>query len=260
MKIALIGAGNVATHLGRKLFGVGEELTQVFSRNWLKAKQLADELGAVPVVDLAEITASADLYLIAVHDDAIGEVAARLAENGVVDRLVVHTSGATPMQLFSEAAPGLERVGVLYPLQTFSKIRQPDFTKIPICVDASQTSDRELLRSLALNISPHVYPINDQQRATLHLAAVFVNNFTNHLFAIGENILKVGDLPFEMLLPLIQETVGKLENGPPAAMQTGPAIRHDEATIERHLRQLDGQPDLQEIYRLISQNIIASHL
>jgi predicted short-subunit dehydrogenase-like oxidoreductase (DUF2520 family) len=256
MKIVLIGAGNVATHLGRKLVEVGEEVVQVFSRKILNAGQLALELGAGYTNGLEGVVQNADLCIIAVHDDAIGEVAATLALNGDLDKLVVHTSGATPMRVFSDAAPNLRRVGVFYPLQTFSKIRQPDFSKIPICIDASKADDLAILNNLALKISPHIYPINDQQRATLHLAAVFVNNFTNHLFTIGEKILKDGDMPFEMLLPLIQETVSKLKDGPPAAMQTGPAIRHDDATIERHLRQLEGRPDLKEIYQLLTQSIV----
>ncbi len=256
MKIVLIGAGNVATHLGRKLVEVGHEVEQVFSRDLPKAKRLGEQLASVYVTnDLDEITTQADLYIIAVHDDAIGEVADRLAKIGLADNLIVHTSGATPMQVFAEAAPSLEQVGVFYPLQTFSKIRQPNFQQIPICVDARQPEDLRLLKHLGKQLSEHVYHINDEKRATLHLAAVFVNNFTNHLFAIGDKILKDGNLPFEMVLPLIRETVGKLEDGSPAAMQTGPAIRHDEATIQRHLHLLEGQPALQEIYRALTKNI-----
>ncbi|MBK9012867.1 MAG: DUF2520 domain-containing protein [Saprospiraceae bacterium] len=122
-------------------------------------------------------------------------------------------------------------------------------------MDARQADDLALLTTLAEQISDHVYCINDEKRATLHLAAVFVNNFTNHLFSIGEIILKPADLPFEMLLPLIRETVTKLDDGPPAAMQTGPAVRHDEATIQRHLRQLKDQPELETIYRILTKNI-----
>ncbi len=255
MKIVLIGAGNVATHLGRRFVEVGEEVVQVFSRKILKAGELALELGAGYTNGLEGVVKNADLYVIAVHDDAIGEVAAELFASGITDKLFAHTSGATPMWVLGEVASRHRRVGVFYPVQTFSKIRQPDFNKIPICVTASQPDDLAVLMQLAINTSPYCYPISDQQRATLHLAAVFVNNFTNHLFTIGENILKGSDMPFEMLLPLIQETVEKLENGPPATMQTGPAIRHDTATIEQHLRQLEGQSDLQEIYRILTQSI-----
>lgn len=256
MKIVLIGAGNVATHLGRKLVEVGHEVGQIFSRDLQKAKLLGELLAAAQVTsDLDEITNQADLYIIAVHDDAIGEVAGHLAKIGLDGKLIVHTSGATPMQVFAEAAPGLNHVGVFYPLQTFSKIRQPNFQQIPICVDAQMPEDLMLLQHLGNQLSDQVYHINDEQRATLHLAAVFVNNFTNHLFAIGENILKEGNLSFQLLLPLIRETVGKLEDGSPAAMQTGPAIRYDVETIRRHLLQLEGQPGLQEIYQLLTKSI-----
>ncbi|MBI1227688.1 MAG: DUF2520 domain-containing protein [Bacteroidetes bacterium] len=254
MRIVLIGAGNVATHFGRKLMEVGEQVIQVFSRNRLKALQLAKELEAAATNDFAEINTDADLYILAVHDDAIGEIAAQLAENGITDKLIVHTSGATPMRVF-EAASTLKRVGVFYPLQTFSKIRKPDFQKIPICIEARQEDDLTILLNLAHNLSNKVYHINDEQRASLHLAAVFVNNFTNHLFAIGEKIQTDSGLHFEMLLPLIHETVAKLTEGPPAVMQTGPAIRHDEATILRHLHLLSGQPTLQEIYQIMTKSI-----
>ncbi|MCC6723125.1 MAG: DUF2520 domain-containing protein [Saprospiraceae bacterium] len=257
MKIVLIGAGNVATHLGRALVEVGEEIVQVFSRSILKAGQLAEALNAPSYTNSMEgLNPNADLYLVAVHDSAIGEVAAGLGKNGIWKKLVAHTSGATPMQVFREAAPQLEHIGVFYPLQTFSKIKETDFSEIPICVDAAQKEDLEVLTALAQKISANVYGIDDAQRATLHLAAVFVNNFTNHLFAIGESIVKKGDLPFQILLPLIKETVAKLEAGSPKDMQTGPAVRHDEATISRHLQQLEGQSEVQEIYRLLTQNIM----
>ncbi len=255
MKIVLIGAGNMATHLGMKLVEVGEEVVQVFSRDRLKALQLATEIGAGFTNDLNEISTEADLYFLAVHDDAIGTVAQQLFEKGLDDKLIVHTSGATPTRVFDEAAPGLNRVGAFYPLQSFSKIRKPDFQKIPICVDASRVEDLAILTRLAQLLSKHVFHINDEQRGTLHLAAVFVNNFTNHLFAVGEKIQTEAGLPFEMLLPLIHETVAKLADGPPATMQTGPAVRHDDATIQRHLRQLENQPELQAIYQILTKNI-----
>lgn len=255
MKIVLIGAGNVATHLGNKLVEVGEEVVQVFSRNRLKALQLANEIGVGFTNDLKEITPDGDLYILAVHDDAIGQVAHQLSENGLNEKLIVHTSGGTPMQFFKDAAPALKRVGVFYPLQSFSKIRRPDFQKIPICVDARQDDDMVILIKLAHKLSKHVFHITDEQRGTLHLAAVFVNNFTNHLFAVGERIQTEAGLPFEMLLPLIHETVAKLTDGPPATMQTGPAVRHDEATIQRHLFLLENQPELQKIYRILTKNI-----
>ncbi|MBI5916065.1 MAG: DUF2520 domain-containing protein [Bacteroidetes bacterium] len=258
MKIVLIGAGNVATHLGRKLVEVGEQVVQVFSRNLLKATELATALGARPIDNLYGLNARADLYIIAVHDDAIAEVVEKLGEFELEDKLVVHTSGATPAKVF-DAAPELNRTGVFYPLQTFTKGRQLDFSEVPICISASQTDDLQVLEVLALKLSPHVYKVTDAQRAWLHLAAVFVNNFTNHLFEIGHSSLKKQQLPFEMLLPLIRETVAKLDSGPPKAMQTGPAVRHDWTTTERHITLLNGRGDLQEIYRVLTKHIKRTH-
>ncbi len=258
MKIALIGAGNVATHLGRKLVEVGEEVVQVFSRSLPKATELAKVLGARPIDDLYGLTARADLYIIAVHDDAIVDVVKKIGEFVPEDKLVVHTSGATPAKVF-EAAPELNRTGVFYPLQTFTKGRQLDFSEVPICLSVSQPADLQVLETLALKLSPHVYKVNDAQRAWLHLAAVFVNNFTNHLFEIGHSSLKKQQLPFEMLLPLIRETVAKLDSGPPKLMQTGPAVRHDWKTTERHLTMLNGRGDLQDIYRILTKHIKRVH-
>jgi predicted short-subunit dehydrogenase-like oxidoreductase (DUF2520 family) len=253
MKIVLIGAGNVGWHLGCRLRECGLEVMQVFSRNLLKAKELGEKIGAAGTNDLDEITHDGDLYILAVHDDAIGEIAGRLAGGGLRGKLMVHTSGATPATVFDEI---LERYGVFYPLQTFSKARKADFTEIPVCIDAKLEEDRKMLTELARKISGRVYRISDEQRAVLHVAAVFVNNFTNHLFHVGHSILEKEGLPFELLLPLIRETVEKLEDGTPAQMQTGPARRGDESTIQRHLAFLEKYPEYREVYRQLTQNII----
>jgi len=252
MKIILIGAGNVGWHLGCRLRDCGEKVVQVFSRNLLKAKELGAEIQAASTHRLDDISPDGDLYILAVQDDAIREVAEKLASKGLNKKLIVHTSGATPMTVFADV---LERYGVFYPLQTFSKKRQPDFSGIPICLDARLEQDREDLAVLAKKISREVYQVSDEQRAVLHVAAVFVNNFTNHLFNIGHEILEKEGLPFDLLLPLIRETVGKLEDGTPAEMQTGPAVRADGSTIQRHLHFLEQYPDYQEIYRLLTESI-----
>lgn len=247
----------MATHLGTKLVEVGEEVVQVYSRSLPKATELAKALGARPIDDLYGLTAKADLYIIAVHDSAIAEVLKKIEEI-VVDKMVVHTSGATPAKVF-EAAPDLVRTGVFYPLQTFTKERKVDFSEVPICLSAADETDLNLLELLALKLSTNVYKVTDAQRAWLHLSAVFVNNFTNHLFEIGHSCLKKQKLPFEMLLPLIQETVAKLDGGQPKLVQTGPAVRGDFSTVERHLTQLNGRGDLQEIYRVMTKHIKRTH-
>lgn len=261
MKIVLIGAGNVGYHLGIALWQAGVEISQVFSRKLEKAAVSAQKTGAIPLDDLAKIDVTASVIIIAVHDDAIGEVARQIANlvsaaSAVAPSafpLITHTSGATPLSVFERT--GLRRVGVFYPLQTFSMGRQPDFSQIPMCVDANNAEDLGLLIALAKRISPTVQHLDDRQRAMVHVAAVFVNNFTNHLYTIGETILKNESIPFELLLPLIRETAAKLSAGSPAAMQTGPAARHDEATIRRHLDFLEKYPAYRELYHIFTDRI-----
>ncbi len=254
MKVTLIGAGNVGWHLGRKLRDSGIEIVQVFSRQASKAADLARQIGAKPTHRLEEITAGADLYLLAVADDAIGEVASFLTAHGLERHLLAHTSGATPMNVFQNA-----RHGVFYPLQTFSKNRESDFSQIPFCIDAGSDVDRELLYLLAGRLSPKVYNIDDAQRAALHVAAVFVNNFSNYLFHIGHEILEKNKLPFELLLPLIRETVGKLDSGTPYQMQTGPARRRDQETIRRHLELLKDEQQFRYLYEILTDNIFKTY-
>lgn len=252
MKIVMIGAGNVGHHLARKFHESGENILQVFSRKELKAKTLAQKVQAKFTNKLPAVETSADLYVLAVNDDAVVEVAAGLSDLNLKNKLVVHTSGATPGTVFK---PHFRRFGVFYPLQTFSLSREPNFEEIPICIDAALPKDLTLLKNLAGKTSPLVFQINDQQRAVLHLAAVFANNFSNHLFHIGEAILEKEQLPFEMLKPLIKETVRKLENNKAAAMQTGPAIRKDAATIERHLNYLKAFPAFRKVYEILTESI-----
>ncbi len=247
--IILIGAGNVGYHLGKRLYEKGLHMDQVFSRTVEKANILAKIVGAQAITDLADVHSDADLYILAVHDSAIADVAAKLPAKG---KLVVHTSGATPSSVL---APHFERFGIFYPLQTFSVSRMVDFEQIPICVYACQESDLQLLENLAKQISPKVYRIDDAQRATLHVAAVFVNNFTNHLFQVGYDILEKENLPFDLLRPLIRETAEKVQEHLPARMQTGPAIRGDESTIRRHLAYLEKYPEYRSLYELLTGSI-----
>lgn len=256
MRIVLIGAGNVGHHLGLKLHGAGQEVVQVFSRKRLRAKDLAKKISAKATTSLHQISEEADLYLLAVNDDGIAEVSQKLVEVGLSEKLMAHTSGATPMTVFESA--GAKRFGVFYPLQTFSKNRQADFSKIPICVEANSEADYFLLKNLAEKLSPNVHRISDEQRSVLHVAAVFANNFSNHLYHIAGDILAKNDMPLDLLIPLIRETVAKLDDGSPAEMQTGPARRGDEATIQRHLNFLKKHPDYAKVYKILTDGIKSS--
>lgn len=249
--IVLIGAGKVATRLGMRLQEIGWPVVQVYSRSIEKARQLAAALNTESTTDLFRIKKNAALYLLAVNDDALATVASQLHYLG--DVFLAHTSGATPATVIQQWFP---RAGVFYPLQTFSLSKMPDFSTIPFCIDAPQPEDFQLLEKLGKALGGKTYHINDHQRAVLHVAAVFVNNFTNHLFQIGEQLLERESMPFELLHPLIRETFSKIETSSPLDAQTGPAIRGDHATIERHLAYLASWPDLAAIYKIMTEHIL----
>ena len=253
LKIILIGAGNAGTHLGQKLYQEGFNIIQIFSRKAQKAKVLASKIQAESTHQISQIKKEGDLYIIAVSDNAIEHVAAALSKRIGKNKLVVHTSGATPTLLLKAH---FKHYGSFYPLQTFSISRKVDFEKVPMCIDANSKRHQFLLTAIAEQLSEKVYPINDEQRAKLHVAAVFVNNFSNNLFAIGEQISQKENLPFEILKPLIQETVQKIQNHSPNKMQTGPAIRNDQNTIDRHLKYLQKEfPELVEVYETMTKSI-----
>lgn len=251
-KVVLIGAGNLAWHLGRRLYACGLHIAQVYNRSLSPAQALAVDLNARAVTNLEEIEKAAHLYVLAVSDGAILEVARRLATK-LSERLIVHTSGATPSAALK---PYFQRHGVFYPLQTFTKGCEVNFSEIPICVYAAQKKDEDFLEQSGRLISEKVYRINDQERSILHVAAVFANNFSNHCFQMGYHTLQQENLPFELLTPLIQETARKIIGRSPLQMQTGPAARNDLNTVKRHLDYLEKiQSPYAEIYRRLSESI-----
>ncbi len=248
-KIVLIGAGNVGYHLGKRLKACGLNVVQIFSRQVAKAQRLSETIEVPFVTDLKQIVTDAELYILAVNDSAIAAVASNLKpEKG----LVVHTSGATPSIILQSY---FTRFGVFYPLQTFSISKAVDFEVVPICVYANKARDEDFLFKIGQQISSKVYKIDDMQRANLHVAAVFVNNFTNYLFQVGYNILEKENLSFDLLRPLILETAEKVQKNIPTEMQTGPAIRGDDATIEWHLEYLKQFPAYRELYQILTNNI-----
>lgn len=250
-KIVLIGAGRIATHLGRRLKGKGLPIAQVISRTEHSTKDLAAQLQASWSIELADILPDADWIIIAVRDDVIGQVAAEIGPLAP-GALATHTSGGTAGDVL---APHFERFGVFYPLQSFSTEHTPIWSKIPFCVDAIRAEDVLFLRKTAKTIGNLVYHVNDTQRTYLHVAAVFANNFANHCFAIAEKILDEKDLPFELLHPLMEETLAKALQDSPARMQTGPAVRGDQETIKKHMGLLEIHPEWQELYAKFSKSI-----
>ena len=245
IKIVIIGSGNVAHHL-IEAFAKSKkvEVTQVFSRQKEAVTPLLDSTKITSTyTDLAE----ADLYIIAVSDDAISKVSSQLPfENS----LVVHTSGSVSL----DALDKKNRKGSFYPLQTFSKNKAVDFSQIPICLESENETDFELLEKVAQSISSTVFKINSEQRKSLHVSAVFVNNFVNHLYQMGNEICEVNKVPFEILKPLILETANKVMSLSPKEAQTGPAIRNDKQTIASHLAFLLDE-NQKNIYKTLTQSI-----
>ncbi|WP_026899115.1 Rossmann-like and DUF2520 domain-containing protein [Daejeonella oryzae] len=250
MKIVLLGSGNVATHLGRSFKMAGQDIVQVYSRELENAYHLADSLAAEAVEKLEDITSTADLYIIAVKDDAIREVAAGLS---LTDQLVIHTSGTTDMNILDGIS---DRIGVFYPLQTFSKSKAVDFRQIPIAIEGNTEEVTSTLKGIADRLSEKVIELNSLERRTLHIAAVFASNFSNHMYALASRLLKTQNLSFDVLRPLILETALKVQTNDPADMQTGPAVRKDYNTLEKQKELLLQDESTLELYEKISQSII----
>lgn len=250
MRITLIGSGNVATHLGAALKNAGHYIVQVYSRNPQNAALLAYHLKAEAISELSLINPETDLFIISTSDSAIDSIAARLAAYQIP---IVHTSGATPIQVLLKYT---EHAGVFYPLQTFSKVKEVNFSTVPLCIEGAYEDLTATLKELAQSISNQVDVVSSEKRKILHLAAVFACNFPNYLYYTAQQLLAGHQLDFNLLRPLILETAEKVQVQLPANVQTGPAIRNDKNTMDTHLGLLNNEPVLKEIYELLSQCII----
>lgn len=225
INVILLGYGNVGHHLYKVMEAcAGINVVQLYNRNLIK------DIPTPQTQDLFKL-AKADVYIIAVPDDSIPSVSEQIPVKGA---LVVHTSGGVSVQALSNK----NRRGIFYPLQTFSKNTDVNFRNIPICIEAAHETDLEVLKKLGSLLSDTVVEISSEERATLHLAAVFVNNFTNHLYHIADAITSENNIDFELLKPLISETAKKIEHLSPSEVQTGPAKRNDLKTLEKHLNLL----------------------
>jgi predicted short-subunit dehydrogenase-like oxidoreductase (DUF2520 family) len=253
MRISIIGSGNVATHIAAAFKNAGHRIMQVYSPDYQHASMLAYHVGAQATNKLNDITPDTDIFVVAVKDDAIVTMVKALAYH---QKLIVHTSGATDLNILLAFT---NKAGVLYPLQTFSKSREIDFATVPLCIEGADDSIRADLQQLAATISKNVYNVNSADRKILHLAAVFACNFPNYLYTIAQQLLAAHQMEFDMLKPLILETAQKVQQQLPAAVQTGPAIRNDQNTMNAHLQMLNNEPLLQEIYTLLSQGIIKNN-
>ncbi|MES2691071.1 MAG: Rossmann-like and DUF2520 domain-containing protein [Bacteroidota bacterium] len=249
--IVILGSGNVATVLGMALKEAGLTIACVYSRNMAHAKTLANQLQTAFTNQLHAIPPGADLYILAVKDEALSEISGELSVNGIVS----HTSGATPLNVLKKH----KRAGVFYPLQTFNKNTGTDLLQVPFLIESSSPGDEIVLLELAKKLSNTAIPATSQQRQGLHVAAVFANNFTNHLLVVSKQIMDASGLPFELLKPLIQQTINNALANDPATVQTGPAMRYDHQTIQSHLQLLGTNPDAEKIYRLITESIQRFH-
>ena len=251
MKIALVGAGRVASCMGPRLKEAGYVITCVYSRTLKNAEELAAAVGA-PAFDELEQMPDADVYLTMLSDDALIKLAPDIVK-GRENVLFLHTAGSIPIDIWKNA--GAKRYGVLYAMQTFSKGVQVDWEQVPIFIEGSSDAELETVHELALALSPNVTPLSSRGRKKLHVAAVFACNFTNRMYAISEQLLSEEGVPFSVMLPLVRETARKVEGMSPASAQTGPAVRGDRKVVSEHLELLKDHPDYADIYRLISTDI-----
>lgn len=249
--IVFIGAGNLATNLAKALYRKGFRIEQVYSRTQASARALAEVVEADYTTDLAEVSGDAKLYIVSLRDAAFTELLPQITARKQ-GALMVHTAGSIPMNIWEGQT---NRYGVFYPMQTFSKQREAEFSEIPFFIEANSAEDTALLKAIASTLSTKVYEATSEQRKSLHLAAVFTCNFSNHMYALAAELLKKYGLPFDVMLPLIDETARKVHELEPHAAQTGPAIRYDENVIGNHLAMLADDPQMQQVYELISQSI-----
>lgn len=253
MDVVIIGAGNVGTHMAKALKGVGVSVVQIVSRTMKSAVELASEVGCAFATDLHDINTNADIYILCVADCAISPI---LRQLHLGKKLIVHTSGSIGINVFYDYA---ENYGCIYPLQTFSKFKDLNYSEIPVFIEANTEANQQILIDLMKKITSHVQVLSSQQRCILHLSAVLVNNFTNHLCTLAEILMKENQLQFDLLKPLVKETMDKILKYSPYIAQTGPAVRGDELIMQKHRDILENHKDVLEIYNVLSESITKTH-
>ncbi len=251
--VTIIGSGNVASSLAVAFFDAGISIEEVFSRNILNAKTLADKLNCRHNDVIADINTKSDLYLLAIPDKEISNLAPNLNHIGGI---IAHTSGSEHIESLRIDNGDF---GVFYPLQTFTKGKNTDTSNIPICIEGSSEEVSTLLYDLACRISNRVVYLDSLRRQYLHLTAVTVNNFSNLMYHLAHDILKEKDIDFSLLHPLIKETAIKISHTAPGDAQTGPARRNDISTIEKHFELLENHPEYKEVYKLLTNQLIRKY-
>ncbi len=253
IKVSFIGSGNLAWHLAPALDNAGLIVKEVYSRNPKHAEALTERLYQAEVKATLDFsTSDSTVFIICVSDDAIRAVATEIILPD--EAILIHTSGSQPLDILQYAA--ISNIGVLYPLQTFTRNKRIDFKTVPLFVESPSEDTEKVLMLMAKAISHQVRKILSEERKALHVAAVFASNFTNHMLALSKEILENNNLNFDLLKPLISETINKSLILGPENTQTGPAMRGDMEILDRHLEFLNENPEVAEIYKIISQHII----
>lgn len=253
LKFIFIGAGNLATQLSQRLKQQEFEIIQVYSRTEKSARELAEKINCEFTNSPDNISKDADIYVVAINDSVYDDVLSQIEFNG---KLVVHCSGSMPMSVLEIYS---ENIGVFYPLQTFSKTREVDFSEIPVFVEANSERNEKQLIQIASKISGSVSVLNSEKRLFLHIAAVFACNFVNHFYMEASQVLKSKNISIDVLKPLIMETARKVQEMRPEDAQTGPAVRFDENVIGKHLKALEFNPPARELYNSVSKTIFEFH-
>jgi predicted short-subunit dehydrogenase-like oxidoreductase (DUF2520 family) len=251
-KIVILGCGNVASYFADRFMLMNHTIIQVYHPDLQKAAAFAKPYQAQSIAILSEINKDVDMYFIAVKDSAIEAIADEISK---VKGIVVHTSGAVKIDALNKHA----RAAVFYPLQTFTKGIKTANQDFPLLIESKEKADEKYLEQLGVSMGLQVHFINSNQRTEIHLAAVFAANFSNHCIKIAFDLMASDHHTPEMLLPLIKESIHKLNYITPAKAQTGPAIRHDDVTIEKHLNMLNNDASLKLLYELLTKNIQASN-
>ena len=248
--VNIIGSGNVASHFAKIFITKGISVKCIYSRTLENAQNLADDLKTSYTDNLDDLK-EVDLTLIAIKDDAIKEVSNKLYTKSIV----VHTSGSVSINVLNNHFDH----GIFYPLQTFSKDKEVDWQNLPICIESSDVNTKEILIKLAKKLSNNVHYLTSEQRKKAHLSAVIACNFSNHFYALAYKLMQENEIDFQLIEPLIKATANKVGTENPALLQTGPAVRKDTDTINKHIEMLDDSSDLQKLYQDISNSIIKTN-
>lgn len=252
MKVALVGSGNVATVMGKVMYNAGHEVVQVLSRNENHAKSLAQQFNSSYGSFKSTPYKDADIYFLAITDTALYHLDQYLQ---LGEKIVVHSAGSVSKEVLKNVSTNY---GIIYPLQSLLKSSE-DIPEIPLLIDGSSERVSSVINDFSKTLSANVTVADDQERLKFHVGAVLVNNFTNHLFAMGDEFCKKEKIDFDKLYPLIDETIRRVKLQPPQTVQTGPAIREDIYTLGKHLQILSAHPDLKYLYLKLSESILKLH-